>query len=62
MTHNEDVTDTKAHHLIEAIGQVGDAVWKIEVWANALRAFTLSVPVYEPGNWIQRLGSSVHAS
>jgi hypothetical protein len=55
MTHSEDAADTKALRLIEAIEQVGDDVWKIEVWANALLGFTSSVPVYEPGNWLRRL-------
>jgi hypothetical protein len=55
MTHSEDAIDSKAHRLIEAVEQVGDDVWKIEVWACALLVFASLAPVYEPGNWLHRL-------
>jgi hypothetical protein len=55
MTHSEDAIDSKAHRLIEAVEQVGDDIWKIEVWAGALLGFASLAPVYEPCNWLHRL-------
>jgi hypothetical protein len=56
MDQNESSTESRARHLIEAIEQVGDDCWKIEVWAGALLRFASPVPVYDPGNWLQALG------
>jgi hypothetical protein len=56
MDQNESSTESRARHLIEAIEQVGDDCWKIEVWTGALLRFAAPVPVYDPGNWMQALG------
>jgi hypothetical protein len=56
MDHSKSSTESRARHLIEAIEQVGDDCWKIEVWTGALLRFASPVPVYDPGNWMQVLG------
>jgi hypothetical protein len=56
MDHIESSTESRARHLIEAIEQVGDDCWKIEVWTGALLRFGSPAPVYHPGNWMQALG------
>jgi hypothetical protein len=51
MAPSEDALDNKARRLIEAIEQVRDDVWKVEVWASAFQSFSSSVPIYEPSHW-----------
>jgi len=57
MDQNESSTESRARHLIEAIEQAGDHCWKIEVWTGALLRFAAPVPVYDPSNWMQALGT-----
>ena len=44
-------TESQAQHLIDAIEQVSEDCWKIDVWAGALVRFAAPVPVYESGDW-----------
>jgi hypothetical protein len=50
-------TENKAQRLIEAIEQVADDAWKIEVWATVLQGLASAVPVYEPDSWSQCLAA-----
>jgi hypothetical protein len=58
MAHNESSIESRAGHLIEAIENVGDGIWKIEVWVSALLRFVSPVPVYEPGDWSRCLAAT----
>ena len=49
MTDNE----IKALSRDRTFEQVGEQIWKIEIWAEALRGFASSVPVYEPDIWLK---------
>jgi hypothetical protein len=55
MDRNAPSTESRAQHLIEAIEQVGEDCWRIDVWAGALARFAALVPVYEPGDWSRSL-------
>jgi hypothetical protein len=57
MNRSESSTESMAQHLIKTIEQVDDDFWKIEVWTSALLRFASPVPVYDPGNWTQRVAS-----
>ena len=59
MNHSKDAVDTKAHLLVEAIDQLGDHVWKTEIWASALLGLASSVPVYESSNWLHSLAAAL---
>jgi hypothetical protein len=57
MNHSKAAVDTKAHFLVEAIDQLGDYVWKTEIWASALLGLASSVPAYESSNWLHSLAA-----
>ncbi len=53
MDEGQKSTESRARHLLDAIDQVGDDCWKIEVWTGALLRFASPVPAYEPGDWLR---------
>jgi len=52
MTDNEITAQT----LARALEQVGEHVWRIEIWTGALIRFASSVPIYEPDTWFESIG------
>jgi hypothetical protein len=50
-------TDNRARRLIEAIEQVTQDAWKIEVWATVLQGLGSAVPVYVPERWSRCLAA-----
>jgi hypothetical protein len=61
MTHS-DGTENQAQRLLEAIEQVGEDAWKIEVWTTMLQGLASAVPVYEPDSWSRCLAAEPLAS
>jgi hypothetical protein len=48
--------ETKAQSLGRALEQVGEHLWRIEIWTGTLMRFASSVPIYEPDIWFEGIG------
>jgi hypothetical protein len=50
--------ETKARNVARALDQVGEDVWRIEIWTETLMRFASSVPIYEPNIWFKGIGQT----
>jgi hypothetical protein len=48
--------EIKAHSLDRTFEQVGEQIWRIDIWTESLMRFASSVPIYEPEIWFKGIG------
>jgi hypothetical protein len=49
--------EIKAQSPDRTFEQVGEQVWRIDIWTEALMRFASSVPIYEPDIWFKGTGA-----
>jgi hypothetical protein len=49
-------SEIRAQSLGRALEQVGEHLWRIEIWTEVLMRFAFSVPIYEPDIWFEGIG------